>query len=100
MHYLPDIDNFRIYAEAGFDTAALNSGGLLVAIIPKKDETTTLQSMAEGAVAIRIHPYDPFLRRLGIRYAAFDQTPKPEEVSGLRLMSPEKVSGFWIYELP
>lgn len=99
LHYIPDIDHFRIYAANHLDLQILNRDGYLGAHLRKPDEKMSVGLRTVGYVEWRVSPADPILKQLGIRYVAFDFQPPAVWLSYMTPLSTTAVDGFWLYEL-
>ena len=96
---LPDLRAMRQFDPAGrFEQAYNQSGHMVVRPLPP-GRPSTFENPDIGLLRWSVSPLDPALRRVGVRFLAFDEAPDPALVGGLARIDPE-VPGIWIYELP
>jgi hypothetical protein len=98
-HYLPDIDDFPVFAANHLDLNILNRDGYLDAHLRQPDEPMKLEMSATIIVQWDVRPGDAILKQIGIRYVAFDRLPDHDAMTFLRSLSEKPVDGFWLYEL-
>jgi uncharacterized integral membrane protein len=99
MHYLPDIDHFRLFAAHGYDIASLNESGFLTAHLRNPNELQRVEAQRPGVMQWDVRPSDSLVKDLGIKYAAFDQPLELASDPHLAPLAPGKIDGFWLYQL-
>jgi hypothetical protein len=97
LSYLPDIDRFPMFRSAGLDLNVLNRNGYRTARLIGADSASRVELLDVGFVRWHVSPFDPLVRKLGIRYFAFTERPPDEVASRLTPLSGEPVSTFWLY---
>jgi hypothetical protein len=99
MHYLPPVQDFKIFNAHGVPTKILNSGGMLVLKPIAPGQKISIESVAGGNVQWEVNPMDPLVKDLGIRYVAFEHEQPAAMLAGLKPLAELPVSGFWLYEV-
>ena len=96
---LPNLKAMTPFDPGGQSVGAYNqSGHMEVSPLPA-GQPSRFEAVDLGVLRWSVSPHDPALRRVGIRFLAFDAPPDPAMVDGLRRVAPE-VPRIWIYELP
>jgi hypothetical protein len=98
MRYVPDVDDFAIYARHHLDIGVFNNLGYI--------ETRQLPEGAPARAALEqygpmlnVSALDPLVKDLGVRYLAFHNRPGPPLLAHLKPLANGAVSEFWLYEL-
>jgi hypothetical protein len=97
LAYLPDIDHFPMFASAGLDLNVLNRTGYRTARLIGADTGSWVELLDVGFVRWHVSPFDPLVRKLGIRYFAFAEQPPDEVASKLTPLSAGPVGTLWLY---
>ena len=100
LHYLPDVDHFWLFAARGLDVKAFNQDGYLLAHPIGPNEKTTVQVVGPGWTRWNVSPSDPLLKKLGIKYVAFDRKPADNLVVQLAPLSIRPIDNYWLYRIP
>lgn len=98
--YMPDVDDFPVFASRGLNLNAFNRLGYLDARAILPGQKSEFALVMPVIVRWDVAPMDPMLDRIGIRYVAFDAVPRSDVSAGLIPVSDKPVDGFWLYELP
>ena len=100
LKYVPDLKAFAVLDPTGSQRDLVNRSAWLLAEPEYGNRAPTIEEIPPNLLRLRVNPLDPALRKIGVRYAAFSVEP-PKEIAGrMRLLAGERVSGFWLYELP
>ena len=100
MHFLPDIDHLSLLASKGLDVNIFNNGTYLEAHPLYGNEKDSFQRLETAVVRLNVHPLDPLLGQLGIRYLAFDQKPPDAVTSHLIPLANHELDSLWLYKIP
>ena len=100
MHFVPDLDHLSLLASKGLDVKIFNNGVYLEAHPLYGNEKNSFQRMETAVARLNIHPLDPLLKELGIRFLAFDQRPPESVASHLIPLSDQPLDSLWLYKLP
>jgi hypothetical protein len=100
LKYVPDIQSLSVLDPAGVQRDLVNRSAWLLAEPEYSDRRPVFDQIPPNLLRLKVNPLDPALRKIGVRYAAFTVEP-PKEIAGrMKLLAGERVSGFWLYELP
>jgi hypothetical protein len=95
--YLPDVDHFPLFEAQGLDLNIANRGGYHTAHLIDAGAHSRFELIEPGRVRWYVSVSEPTLRKLNIRYFAFDRRPPPEIAAYLIPLSAEPVSTLWLY---
>lgn len=99
--FLPDIDHFSMFAQAGQDVQAMNNLGFLIAIpLGPNGHSEFHMNPFAPIITWQVSPLDPLLRKAGITYAAFANQPPEDVRRNLQPVSAIPLNGYWLYRLP
>jgi len=77
----------------------LNQSGYYIVNPLGLNQPSTFRRDAFNVVHWGVNPLDPGLRKIGIRFLAFDKQPPPEIRQRLKPLAARRISKFWLYEL-
>ena len=97
LTYLPDVDHFGTFASAGLDLRVLNRTGYRTARLAGANDASWVELVDVGFVRWHVSPFDPLVRRLGIRYFAFAERPPDDVASRLTPLAAGPVGTLWLY---
>jgi hypothetical protein len=100
LHFLPDIDHFRLFKAKNLNMAAINSSGFFLAHAIDNRSPSYIKPIQTGVAEWNVSPTDPILKQLGIEYAAFDRRPDPSIALNLIPVRDTPISNIWLYRLP
>ena len=99
LKYVPELKDLKVFDPTGENYDKLNHSGFLLAILDANRRSEEFENHLTVTIW-RVNPLDPKLRKIGIRYVAFQSQPPPDILRSLKPIAPNPVSTFWIYELP
>ena len=100
LKYVPDLKALAVLDPTGAQRDLVNRSAWLLAEPEYGNRASTVDQIPPNLLRLRVNPLDPALRKIGVRYAAFEVEPPKEIAEQMKLLAGERVSGFWLYELP
>ena len=100
LKYVPDLKALAVLDSTGAQRDLVNRSAWLLAEPEYGNRAPTVDQIPPNLLRLRVSPLDPALRKIGVRYAAFSVEPPKEIAERMKLLAGERVSGFWLYELP
>ena len=97
QRYLPDVDNFALFAARGLHMDLINRGGYLTAHLTDPRVQSRFELIDPHVTRWYVDVSDPLLKELDIRYLAFDQKPPPGVTARLMPLSATPVGNLWLY---
>ncbi len=97
--YLPDVDDFPLFAARGFDMDVLNRDGYITAHLTGASAPSRFELVNSYIIRWNVDVQDPLLKQLGIRYVAFRQEPPPEVTAHLKPLSAAPIGSLWLYRI-
>ena len=96
---LPNLDAMAAFDPDRRRQHSYNQSGHMLARPLAAGEPCRFENPDVGMLVWSVSPLDPGLRKVGVRFLAFDEAPEAAMVGGLRRID-SNVPGIWIYELP
>ena len=100
LKLIPALDELARFDPAKNYASIINRSCYLIAHVNSEVGQCEFTSPNIGVVTWKLHPLDPKLREIGVKYLAFDSPPPPSTQERLKLVFKEEVSHIWAYELP
>jgi hypothetical protein len=100
LDYVPNVKALSVFGPKDANGDLVNSSRFVVGEPKLDDGPAAFELIAAGVMRLRVSPFDPGLKSMGVRYAAFRSQPPSSIEFRLKPLIPSPISGFWLYELP
>lgn len=98
IKYLPDVDHFPLFESSGLPITALNRDAAVVALAVPPQTKPSIEVPMPFTMVWHISPIDPLLRKMGIKYFAFDHKPDGDVLPKLTPLTEWPEAGIWLYK--
>ncbi len=96
---VPNLPDMAAFDPTGSSIQVYNMSGFTVVRPLLEGQPNKLVKASLGVIEWSVSPTDPALRKVGVRFVAFDEAPDPAMVAKLRRVAAD-VPKIFIYELP
>ena len=100
LKVVPQLADLSRFDPDGEGASVINQSGYVLSTPLPAGEASLFESSGPGLVNWSVSPFDPQLKKIGVRFAAFAERPGPEVAGKLTPLDPQPVAGLWLYALP